>query len=157
MTSGIVTGLFSPLCGVIFHGEGDPEKSPAHFTGKHSAGPSTEPFHTCTVPKRKNGFGTVQKFIFYGSNFRKCHSEPYFSWRDTVEKLKILFLTVPDSQNVRLYNVDPHFKPYRSILPGVKQGFSDMGKEINCNISPVHEKQRKRNSFHRRLWKMGLI
>ena len=94
MTSGIVTGLFSPLCGVIFHGEGDPEKSPAHFTGKHPAGPSTEPFHTCTVPKRKNGFGTVQKFIFYGSNFRKCHSEPYFSWRDTVEKLKILFLTV---------------------------------------------------------------
>ena len=102
MTSGIVTGLFSPLCGVIFHGEGDPEKSPAHFTGKHPAGPSTEPFHTCTVPKRKNGFGTVQKFIFYGSNFRKCHSEPYFSWRDTVEKLKILFLTVPDSQKVRL-------------------------------------------------------
>ena len=42
--------------------------------------------------KTKKWIWNRTKFIFYGSNFRKCHSEPYFSWRDTVEKLKILFL-----------------------------------------------------------------
>ena len=50
------------------------------------------------LKNEKNGFGSVQKSIFYGSNPGKCYSEPYFSWHDTVKKLKILFLTVSDSQ-----------------------------------------------------------
>ena len=90
-------------------------KVPRIFSGKDSAGASADfwqngiplgllryPSAHITVENAKKGFVTVQKSVFYGSNSGKCHSEPYFSWSDTVKKSKILFLTVLDSQKVRL-------------------------------------------------------
>ena len=74
--------------------------------------PPTEAFRPFTVKKRKNGFSSVQKFIFYGSNSGKCCSEPYFLWRNTVKRSKSLFLTVPDRPKIRLQMRKSGIYPY---------------------------------------------
>ena len=88
----------------------------------HAAGAFPEPFRPYTVKKRKNGFSTVQKSIFYGSNPPKCCSEPYFSWYNTVKRSKNLFFTVPDSPKVRLQMRKSGIYPYLTALAEKKYG-----------------------------------
>ena len=60
--------------------------------------------------------------------------------KSTAKDRKIPFFNRRLRIFVRFCNVNPHFNPYQSILPGIKQGLFDMGKGINSSISTPYEK-----------------